>query len=129
MSKASLETNNHFIPVAQAIEMTTLYRKDRESILNPSYAGKNILALSDTLPREVFETLLKKPGCQSLRIYYGMDAELRVHPLIVAVNENNEDILPAAGSGSTLGDGDDSVADDAMRCPPLCPPPSPLNGG
>lgn len=126
MTKASEPGDkSHFITLQQAIDMTTRYRDNKNNVISPDYAGKNIIALSDTFPREVFDKLLSKSGCSGIRIYYGMDTDLKVHPIVVAINANNEDILPDQSATSTL-DGED-IGDDAMRCPPLCPPPSPLN--
>ena len=116
------------IPLQQAVEMTTLYRKERENILEPKFKGQNILALSETFERVDFDAVLAEPGCVSLRIYYGMDESLKVHAIIVGVNDKNEDILPSAAA-PTLADGDGGIVEEGTRCPDLCPPGSPLNGG
>lgn len=130
MSSAnSSDTNNHFISLQKAVELTKRYRTNRESVLDPALPDKNILPLSDTLPRNVFDVLLAKPGCTSIRIYYGMDAGLNVKPVVVAVNAQNQDILPGGESGSNLENEGEDIGDDALRCPPFCPPPSPLNEG
>ena len=119
-------SSSHFISLEKAVEMTKRYRQNREAVTNPNYAGKDILALSDKFDKSVFEILLSKPSCSGIRIYYGMDIDLKIHPIVVAVNEKNEDILPGSGASSTLDDGDD-IGDDTLRCPPICPPGSPLN--
>lgn len=116
---------NQFISLQQAINMTTLYRSERENILASPYMGQNILALSETFNRSVFDTLLAKPGCVSIRIYYGMDPSLKVHAILVPVNENNEDILPA--SSVALTDPGEDIGEQGQRCPEECPPDSPLN--
>ena len=65
-----------------------------------------------------------------------MDANNLVKLIFVAVNAANEDILSsnsgstvkAAGTASADGDGeDDDPEEEGQRCPPLCPPSSPLN--
>ncbi|MEO6230409.1 MAG: hypothetical protein ABJB11_13640 [Ferruginibacter sp.] len=119
--------NSHFITVATAASMTGRYRTNRETILATSYKGQDILPLSETFNRGDIDTLLSKTGCAGLRIYFGMDENLKIHSIIVAVNENNEDILPAESTNSLLDDEDD-VVEEGQRCPNLCPPPSPLNG-
>ena len=116
--------NAHFISLNQAIDMTTLYRSDKEAILATAYQNQNILPDSETFNRNAFDTLLAKEGCAGLRIYYGMDENLKVHALIVAVNEDNEDILPALASATVI---DEDIVEEGQRCPDLCPPPSPLN--
>ncbi len=60
-----------------------------------------------------------------------MSVDLKVHAIIVGVNANNEDILPQAtastSANATSGD-DDDIIEAGVICPPICPPPSPLNG-
>lgn len=115
---------SQFISLPQAVDMTTLYRNMRETILAPEYKGQNILALNETFDRNIFDTLLAKNGCTGIRIYYGMDVSQKVHAIVVAVNANNEDILPV---GAAVTGGNDDIGDEAQRCPDDCPPPSPLN--
>jgi hypothetical protein len=115
-----------FISLPKAIEMTTRYRQNKNTILTPEYAAKDVLSICDTFNKAAIETLLQKPGCAALRLYYGMDEKMVVRPIMVAVNEKDEDMLPAI---STLesGDGGKDIVDDTIKCPPICPPPSPLN--
>lgn len=116
---------SQFISLQQAVDMTTLYRNMRETILAPEFKGQNILALNETFERNIFDALLAKPDCTGIRIYYGMDTSQRVHAIVVATNSNNEDILPSAAGPLTGGNTD--IGDEAQRCPDDCPPPSPLN--
>ncbi len=116
---------SHFISLSDAIAMTERFRDNRDSVLDLEYRGQNILALSETFDRAAFDTLLDKTGCASLRIYYGMSVDLKIHAIVVAVNEDNEDILP---STSSITNDDEDIVDNANRCPELCPPSSPLNG-
>lgn len=113
--------NSHFISVTQAMDLTTQYRSDKEAILANSFQSQNILPLSETFNRNAFDTLLAKEGCEGIRIYYGMDENLKVHAVIVAVNEDNEDILPDQDSEAT------HVVEEGQRCPDLCPAVSSLN--
>lgn len=116
---------SHAIPLSVAIQMTQTYRKEKEQILAPAYQGKNILATSETFNRDVFEQLLAIPGAAAVRVYYGMDSDLKVHAIFVAANEKNEDILTV--QSAELGDGDGLIFETGTRCPTECPPPSPLN--
>ena len=117
-----------FIPLQKAIEMTKTYRQNRNEVTNPVYAGKDILALSDRFDRKVFETLLAKPECVYIRLYYGMDQNMQIRPIVVAVDKDNKDILPDLSNLEEGGEGEgDDVGDDTIRCPPICPVPSPLN--
>lgn len=104
--------------------MTTRYRQNRNEVTNPKYAGQDILPLSDRFDVRVLTTLASKAGCAYIRLYYGMDENLQVRPIVVAVDENDNDILP---TNANLEDEGEDIGDDTLRCPPLCPPPSPLN--
>lgn len=105
--------------------MTSLYRQESENILKPAYQNQNILARSEAFDRAAFDTLLAKNGCAGLRIYYGMDTSLKVHAIIVPIDENGNDILPSANS--LTEEGEDDIAERGIRCPDSCPQDSPLN--
>ena len=131
----------HFIPLDQAIAMTTRFRENREAILLEQFRGADILALAETFDRAAFDKILSSPDCQKLRIYLGMDEELKIHTIIVGVNSEDRDILPAgsASAESTVDstgtdetpdpdeeEDDDLVVEVGTRCPPMCID-SPLN--
>lgn len=112
----------NFITLASAVSVTTTYRANRESILKTEFTGKNLLPLCDTFDKGFFETLVNKPECVKIRIYYGMDSSLKMKPIIVAVDAGNHDILPPSDN-----DPNEDIVDDGGRCPTDCPPSSPLN--
>lgn len=119
---------SHVIPLSTAVAMTTLYRNKREVILKEEYKGRDILPLSETFRAEAISTVLAVPGCVGVRLYYGMDENEKVHLIVVAVNNANEDILPATTGDNAMEDDDPiPLLEEAFRCPPVCPPPSPLN--
>ena len=118
---------NHEISLTAAVAMTARYRQHRESILDPLYQNQNILPLSETFDRAAIDALLAKTGCTALRIYYGMDEELKVHAILVGADETNQDILPPTTSKNDSEDDDDYIYEQSVRCPPTCPDPSPLN--
>ena len=120
----SLTGDSHFISLQQAIEMTSRYRAEKEKILVPPLQEKGILPICETFDRSAFDALLAETGCMGIRVYFCMDAALKVKLVIVGVNSKNEDILPAANA---LTDGEE-IVEDGQRCPDYCPPPSPLNG-
>jgi hypothetical protein len=115
---------NHFISLSTAAEMTARFRNNRENILKADYQNQNVLPIAETFDKAAFETLLGKEEATSVRIYYGMDENLKIHAIIVAVNQNNEDILPS--SSLTVTEEED-IIDSGVRCPELCGEPSPLN--
>ena len=118
----SLPSGSHFISLSSALDMTTLFRSERENILDSSRRGQDILPLSETFNRDAFDTLLGKQDCAGLRIYYGMDDAYKIHALVVAVNDDNEDLIPRSLTATT-----DDVFEEGQRCPDLCPPTSSLN--
>ena len=117
---------NHFISLQEGIDMTTLYRAEKENILKTQFQGQNILPLSEAFSRAPFDTLLAKSGCEGLRIYYGMSEDLKIHAIIVATDENGNDILPEETESVNLGEEDD-IFERGNRCPDICPDDSPLN--
>jgi hypothetical protein len=59
-----------------------------------------------------------------------MDEDYKVHAVIVGVNASGEDLLPTAGTTSTLTEEEEEdsyVIDKGLRCPDICGPASPLN--
>jgi hypothetical protein len=117
--------SNGFISLQQAIDITTRYRQNKANVIAPAYSGNDVLAICDTFNKAAIEALLAKPGCTAIRLYYGMDAGLQVRPILVAVDKNDQDMLPPnTGDISVVGQ---DIVDDTIRCPPLCPPPSSLN--
>jgi hypothetical protein len=107
---------DHFISLAEAEEMTAVYRSQREGILAEEFQNQNILPISETYDKEAFAVLLAKPECAQIRIYYGMDEKLKIHAIIVAGDANGKDILPGSESGVV-----DDIIDRGLRCPELCP--------
>lgn len=116
--------SDQFITLAKAIELTTQYRTDKDTILEPKYRGSEIMPVCETFNRSVIEDLLSQ-GCVQIRVYFGMSADLKIRLIIVGVNSQGEDMLPSEGPGL---DTDYYIVEDAIRCPTTCPPPSPLNG-
>ncbi len=108
--------------------MTTRYRAHRDSILAEDQREKNILPICETYDRAVFDRMLAEADCQQVRIYYGMDEDLKIHSIIVGADSKGADILPAESKAALRGDDDEPVIiESANRCPDLCPEESPLN--
>jgi hypothetical protein len=127
---------SHRIPVQKAREMTARYKAHKKIILKKEYEDKNILSECETFNREAIDSLLAQQGCAGLRIYFSMDDALTVRAILVAVNSNNQDILPAEGTmeastssstKSTSTDTDGIVVEDGRICPPNCPTAPSLN--
>ena len=97
--------------------MTTLYRQNK-----PANAP-----ICETFEKEAIDQLLSATGCAYLRIYYGMKENVDIDAILVAVNADNEDILPSALDEDAVNSGDAIILEDGYRCPPDCPPKSVLN--
>ena len=111
--------NDHNITLQQAIDMTTRYRANK-----PANAP-----VCETFGIAAINELAAVSGCAFLRIYYGMKDDMNIDAILVAVNENGEDILPSeTGITDAENSGDPVILEDGYRCPPDCPPKSPLNG-
>ena len=119
-------SGSHFISLSRGIEMTALYRSQREAILATQYQGMQILPICETFNRDDIDILLEKEGCAALRVYFGMDESYKVKVLIVAVNQDAEDILPSPQSLNSL-ENEEDIVEEGHRCPDSCPPESPLN--
>lgn len=91
--------------------MTTRFQGLREAILKPEYTGKDLLPISETFSREAFEALTGVVGCTRIRSYLGMDDNLQVRLIFVAVNSKDEDILPDDGG---------VIIEVGSQCPPKC---------
>jgi hypothetical protein len=110
--------NNHEISLQQAIDMTTRYRANK-----PANAP-----ICETFEIAAINQLTAVAGCAYLRIYYGMKENMDIDAILVAANADNEDILPSQTGNSVIaGTGDPLILEDGFRCPPDCPPQSPLN--
>lgn len=106
-----------FISLQKAIDMTSLYRAQKENILIPQLRNQKITPVCETFDRSAFESLLAISDCVSLRFYVGMDTNQKIRLIAVAVNAAGEDILAR----------DPQIVEEGQRCPDICPPASPLN--
>lgn len=113
---------SNFISLNKAIEMTTRFRSEKENILKPEFQGNDLLLICETFDKSSFESLLAQTGCQKIRIYFSMDASMKVRAIAVAVNSSDEDILPSGGTTDVV------IVEEGLPCPEFCPPPSALNG-
>lgn len=115
--------NSHLIDLTTAAGLTTRFRSNCNSILQTQFQSQDILPFSETFNRNDMDLLLAQDNCAAVRIYYGMDTDLKLHAVLVAVNEDNEDILPS----TILNNAEDIIVEEGQRCPIICPPQSPLN--
>jgi hypothetical protein len=108
---------SHSISLASAATMTAAFRTDKETVLDSSYKNLGILPLCETFDRTEVYNLLQQTGCAAIRIYYGMDGDLKVHAVLVGVDAEDSDMV-----GET-----NIILENSRRCPYDCPGTSDLN--
>ncbi len=116
---------SHRITLDRALEMTARYKENMDIIISPEMANQNILAISETFRKDELIAYLSQDFVYSIRIYYGMSEDMQVHAIILGVDKDGNDILPAQpGHSHPPGDGEEGeLFEDAVRCPTTCPPP------
>ena len=110
----NLKHINHEISHEEAIEMTTRFRDEIQSMFKPGFTAIGVLPLSETFNKTVFEDLVMQPGCVAVRAYLGMDDGNEVRLLFVGVDENNNDILSVSDEQAGY------IFEYGQRCPPIC---------
>ena len=114
---------NHFISLDQARTMTARFRAQKENILDPAYRDQDILSICETFNRDIFDAILAENGCVAMRVYFGMDPDLKVKVILVGVNDKNEDILPSQDNGAADDDDPANIGQEGAPCPDFCPVP------
>jgi hypothetical protein len=113
---------SHSISLNDAKKMIRDFRTYREEVIAEPYKGQDILAYSETFDIDAVLSLIANPLCRKMRIHFGMDSEKKVHAILVAVDVDNNDILPIDPGIQTP-----MIVEDGQRCPDQCPTPSELN--
>ena len=112
--------------------MTRRYRENKHRVIQHEFSKQDILPICETFDKAAIENLISQPNCTGLRIYYSMDEQFKVHAVLVGVGLNNEDLIPDIQETNTMvatlmPEVDKPILDEALRCPPECPPISELN--
>ncbi len=107
----------HEITLAEAVDMTNRYRDQRPT----NYP------ISESFDLASIQRLLATPGAAKLRIYYGLKADGKMNAILVVADSEEQDILPAELDQLAETNSDPVILQDGYRCPPACPPGSPLN--
>ena len=111
----------HLIPISLAKEMIARYASTKSTIIAPDYQNADILALNETFNADDVRLLLSQPNCVGFRIHYGMDDLNKIHSILVGVDHNGNDITIKNPNLEHKVDGE-FVIEEAVRCPPTCPP-------
>jgi hypothetical protein len=113
---------SHFITLAQFLAMKQLYADNSQKILAPAYQNQEILITSETFNTDIITAITNVKGYGGFRIYYGMSPDLKVHAILIATDNDGNDILPDAQAAkfapATSGGG--VAGEEAQRCPPGC---------
>ena len=107
----------HSITLTEAIDLMNRFRATRASNL----------PLSETFDKNSVLALLAVPTATSLRIYLGEKVDGKICSVLVAADAMGNDILPISAGTLGITDAGALILEDAIRCPDLCPPASPLN--
>ena len=119
-----MASSNHFISLQEAVQLTSKCRSEKTNIMKSEYQDRGIISTCETFDRQCLDILLRQQGCMGVRIYSGMDDNLKLKVVIVGVDADNKDMLP---SSLTALDEENNIIEQGLPCPPTCPPPSPLN--
>lgn len=107
----------HSISLGQAVALTTRYRENRP----------DNFPICETFDKESVLKMLSQEGAVKMRIYLGEKENGEIVTVLCAADADGIDILPPSDTASRDSEDDALILDDAIRCPELCPPPSPLN--
>ncbi len=108
---------NHEISLQDAIGMTTKYRQNPAADC-PQYESFDV---------EAVKTLISNVQCKFLRIYLGMKEDNQISLILVAADEQGQDLLPNTTESNSIAD-DNPILEDGFRCPQFCPSNSVLAG-
>ncbi|TGE08059.1 hypothetical protein [Hymenobacter fodinae] len=89
------------------------------------------------IKKQQLEAILNQPGCEGIRVYYGLDEQGNRKLILVGIDADENDIITETGITSALRaaevtDGasepsSTSVVTDLPPCPPCCSIENPLN--
>ncbi len=108
---------NHVISVPDASEMTSAFQR--------KFPG---MSKAGMFPIEVFLELSRQKGCRGIRIYFGLDKEGQMVPVLAGVDEDQNDLLPGSGKAGADEEGN-HLYEFSYPCPIFCGDGNALNGG
>ena len=102
------------IPLAEAKQWTANYRATiKPGEHTAHYFGADII-----------QRLLDEDKSVGIRIYYAIDDKGKKQVLLVGVDENGNDLVPAQGAAAkTTEDGGPIIVNHSHPCPPYCSTP------
>lgn len=101
-----LGDNDHSISLFEAADLTTRFR---ENLPVFDYT------IAEFFGKSALENLLSQDSCVGIRVYYGLDAEMKRRLVIVGVDDEGNDLYK------------DNLMEGGALCPPVCSEVNPLN--
>jgi hypothetical protein len=98
------------IPLADAQQYLRNFRKRPNQPVNDVHGS--------FFGRDILQRILATPGCMGIRIYYGLDKDNRMVPIIVGADSAENNILPT--SSASLTEDDPIIGNTSTPCPPIC---------
>lgn len=114
---------SHFINRGKAEEMILRYKDMKDKVLATTYLNREILASSESFDRAAISGLMAQTNCSKLRIHFGMDTDLKIHAIMVAVDDSGNEIIPDDPDAIT-----EQIVENGSRCPTVCPTGTSLGG-
>ncbi|NCI51326.1 hypothetical protein GWC95_15465 [Sediminibacterium roseum] len=109
----------HSISLEEAIELTSRFQANRPADM----------PICETFEKDSVRKMLQAHGADKLRIYYGEKEDGSVCAVLVAADAEGNDMLPGVNRNNKNeeDDPDEYILENSYKCPPACPPESPLN--
>ena len=124
----------NLISLEKAKPFVAKFKDNKKKIVKDEYKDKDLLPVCETFGRAAFDKVLAIPQCVGVRVYFGMNDDMKMNIVIVGVDAENKDILTwptetiaEATMMTKTSDDENPIIEDGLRCPTDCPPPSDLN--
>lgn len=86
---------------------------------NTLYTQDSVFYNYESFTKKYIVELLCSDGCIGLRVYYGMDADFKVHTIINGIDQKGDDLFYKYKSGDPIPIGAGSVPLRAGLVPPV----------
>lgn len=116
MSNNSIQ---HSISLSEAIQLTSHFQTNRP----------NDMSVCETFEKSSVLAMLAVEGADKFRIYYGRKENGEICAVLVAADAAGFDILPPVSKNELDNTGEEEdplLLENSYKCPPTCPPESPL---